>query len=106
MTHPGGGGNDVNLAALWVPVMPETSQMMPAMQKAGEKARQEFTQGFQHSSGGAQSPEQMGQQWANQFMRSFNSTFSGMPMPQGVRGFMESLSNQTRLTERETERLQ
>jgi hypothetical protein len=106
MTSPkGGGGNDINLAALWVPVMPETSKMAPAMAKAGEESRKAFQQGWQGTGGNA-SAEEMGRSFATQFMRSFNSTFSGMPVPQGMRDFMGSFRNETQLSERELNKLQ
>lgn len=101
MTSPKGGGNDINLAALWVPVMPETSQLVPAMRKAGQEGQKAFAQAFQGQGGG----EEAGKQWANQFMKSFNSTFAGIPVPQGIRDFMGSFQNETRATERELRKL-
>ena len=38
--------HDVNLAALWVPVMAETSHIVEQMKKAGEEGRKAFETGF------------------------------------------------------------
>jgi hypothetical protein len=46
MTAPGGGGGDINLATLWIPVAPDTSHIGEAMRRAGEEGRREFTSGF------------------------------------------------------------
>jgi hypothetical protein len=98
--------NDINLAALWVPVLPETSQIAPAMRKAGEDAKKEFAQGFSPGSGGSESPEALGRKWAEQMHRSFSATFDGMPMPKGMKDFMESLGNETKVTATQFEKLQ
>lgn len=90
--------NDINLAALWVPVMPETKGLGPEMRKAGEHAKQEFVQGFSGSSGGGQSPEQMGQQWAQQFAKSMMATFGNIQLPNRLQDFMGSVRNETNLT--------
>jgi len=88
--------NDINLAALWIPVMPETSKLAPEMQKAGEAGKKAFLQGF---SGGGASPEQLGQQFAQQFSKSFSSTFEGLPMPETMKKIMESVGSETKTTE-------
>lgn len=96
--------NDINLNTLWVPVMPETSKLGPEMRKAGENAKKEFVQGFSGGGSGTDSPEDLGRKWAEQFSRSFNSTFD-LPMPRSFTQFMDSLGAETKTTERQMESL-
>jgi hypothetical protein len=44
MTSPGGG--DINLATLWIPIVPETSHIGEAARRAGEEMKREFGYGF------------------------------------------------------------
>ncbi|WP_304440352.1 transglycosylase family protein, partial [Mycobacterium sp. 852002-40037_SCH5390672] len=64
MTHPGGG---INLAALWIPVMPETSQVTPKLKEAGQQARKAFEEGF----GGGGGADNLGSQFGAKFMAGF-----------------------------------
>ena len=94
-------GNDINLAALWVPVMPETKGLGPEMRKAGESAKREFVQGFS----GGMSPDAMGKQWATQFSRSMTATMGQIPMPNVLQNFMGSLGEKTKVTEAQLDSL-
>ena len=96
--------NDINLAALWVPVMPETKGLGPAMKTAGETAKKEFVQGFQ-SGGGGTSPEQMGAQWGQQFIRSLSAQMSNLRMPDTMQNFVGSLGEKTKATEHQLDSL-
>lgn len=89
----GGGGNDINLAALWVPVMPETSQLGPAMRKAGESAKAEFTQGFQGGGGGS-TPEAMGTDFGNRMKEAIGASFMKAELPLGLSKLMELASSE------------
>ena len=52
MTHAFGGGGDLTLATLWVPVQPETRGLHEEFVKVGEEARRGFSEGFErHGSG-------------------------------------------------------
>jgi hypothetical protein len=47
MTSPGGGsGNNLNLATLWIPIVPETSHIGEAARRAGEEMKREMMYGF------------------------------------------------------------
>jgi hypothetical protein len=81
MTTPGGhGSNEINLAALWVPVMPETSKMAPEMRKAGEESKRQFEQGFNTGS----SPEAMGQSFVGKFTQTIGQGLQGFELPLGM----------------------
>lgn len=98
--------NNINLNALWVPVMPETSKLAPEMRKAGEQAKKEFVQGFTGGGGsGAESPEELGRKWGEQFSRSLQSTLD-LPIPRGFEQFMNSLGAETKTTEKQMEALE
>lgn len=88
MTAPtGGGGNEINLAALWVPVMPETSKMGPEMRKAGEESKKQFEQGFNSGS----SPEDMGGSFGKKLQESIKKGMEGFELPLGMSGALEKL---------------
>jgi hypothetical protein len=89
MTAPGGGHNEINLAALWIPVMPETSHMGEEMRKAGGDAKKQFEQGF-NSSGS--SPENIGQSFGSKLMASINKEMKGIELPLGTSGMFEKLN--------------
>ena len=97
--------NNVNLAALWVPVMPETKGLAPALKKAGEESRKAWTEGFSGSSSGSESPEAIGSKLATQMGRSFTATFEGLPIPKAMKEFMESLGAETKLTDAQLAKL-
>jgi Transglycosylase-like domain len=82
MTAPHGG--DVNLAALWVPIMPETSHLTSGAREAGEKARVAFQEGF----GKGGSAEELGGSFANKFTQSFNSKLRGADLGLGISGLL------------------
>jgi Transglycosylase-like domain len=84
MTAPHGG--DVNLAALWVPIMPETSHMDAGLREAGEKGRRAFEEGFRGGGGG--SAEELGGSFANKFTQSFNSKLRGADLGLGISGLL------------------
>jgi hypothetical protein len=79
MTSPS-GHNDINLAALWIPVMPETSHMGEEMRKAGGEAKRAFEQGF-NSSGS--SPESLGNTYIGKFRESMSKGFNELEIPFG-----------------------
>ena len=89
MTHPG-GSSGVNLATLWVPVMPETSQMDAKMREAGAKGKRAFEQGF--GSGGG--PEELGATFAQKFSASFASKLGSANLGLGVGTAIDKLSEQ------------
>lgn len=79
MTSPTGGQN-INLAALWIPVMPETSHMGEEMRKTGSEAKKAFEEGF-NSSGS--SPEQLGSTYMGKFRESITKGFGELEIPFG-----------------------
>jgi hypothetical protein len=89
MTQPSGRGNDINLAALWIPVMPETSHMGEEMHKAGQTAKRQFEQGF--NSTGA-SPESIGQSYGSKLAGSLSKEFKNFELPYGLTGFLDKFS--------------
>src|SRR5689334_4754320 len=76
MTTPGGGQN-INLAALWVPVMPETSHMGEEMKKAGADSKKKFEEGWNQGT----SPEAMGSSFSAQLMGSINKGLGAQDIP-------------------------
>ena len=70
---------DINLATLWIPVMPETSHIKSKMVEAGREGRQAFEQGFKES--GA-----LGEDWGSQVAQGFSRGLSKLAP-------MESLSS-------------
>jgi hypothetical protein len=96
MTSPGGGG-DINLATLWIPVVPETSQLGPKLREAGEQGRRAFEEGFT-SGGGAGSSSmfdrltsQLGNQFSQQITEGLQKGLSSMELPAGMSRVTESL---------------
>lgn len=83
MTAPtgGGGGQNINLAALWIPVLPDTSKMGEEMHKAGAEAKSKFEQGF---NAGGSSPEQLGQGYVSKIRESMQRGFADLEIPFGV----------------------
>ena len=79
MTSP--GGDSINLAALWIPVMPETSQIGTEMEKAGKQAKQSFEQGF--NSAGS-SPEALGSSFGAKLQESIGKGLKGIELPLGL----------------------
>lgn len=87
MTTPGSGGN-INLAALWVPVMPETSHMGEEMKKAGSQAKRQFEEGFNSGT----SPEQIGSNFSSKVTKAMTEGFKGLEIPFGGSSFLEKFS--------------
>lgn len=90
MTAPGGEGNNINLAALWVPVMPETSGMGEAMKKAGAESKRAFEEGF-NSSGS--SPEALGNSFSSKLNQSMASGLKNFELPFGISGVFERMGS-------------
>jgi ParB-like chromosome segregation protein Spo0J len=88
MTQPSGRGNDINLAALWIPVMPETSHMGEEMKKAGSEAKRQFEQGFNSGA----SPESLGQSYGSKLAGSLSKEFKNFDLPYGLSGFLDKFS--------------
>lgn len=88
MTTPGGHGNEINLAALWVPVMPETSHMGEEMKKAGAESKRKFEEGFNTGS----SPESMGSSFGSKLNDSLSKEFKNFELPFGASGFLDKFS--------------
>src|SRR4051794_21525795 len=80
MTSPGGRGNDINLAALWIPVMPETSHMGEEMRKAGQESKRKFEEGFNSGT----SPEALGSSFTAKLNSSLAQGFSKIELPLGL----------------------
>lgn len=90
MTSPGGGGhNDINLAALWIPVMPETSHMGEEMRKAGGEAKKQFEQGFNSGN----SPENIGQSFGSKLTASIGKEMGNFELPFGMSNMFEKFGN-------------
>lgn len=70
MTSAEGGGQQINLATLWIPIVPETSRMNEAMRRAGEEGKREFMYGFG-------SGEEFGAALASGIGRGFNNSNIG-----------------------------
>jgi hypothetical protein len=81
------GGNNINLATLWVPMMPETSHMEEAARKGGEAARRGFESGF--GSGGGGGLSQLGQTMASQLASGFKQGMSHLELPGGFTNLTE-----------------
>lgn len=79
MTQPG-AGQDINLAALWIPVMPETSHMGEEMRKAGGEAKRQFEQGFNSGA----SPESIGSSFGSKLQSSISKEMSNFELPFGM----------------------
>lgn len=91
MTQPGGhGSNDINLAALWIPVMPETSHMGEEMRKAGRESKRQFEEGFNSGS----SPEAMGQSFGARFNTSVAQAFSKVEAPFGLSKWADKMGGE------------
>jgi hypothetical protein len=88
MTTPG-HGNEINLAALWVPVMPETSHMGEEMRKAGQESKRQFEQGFNSGA----SPEAMGSSFGSKLQKSISNEFRHFELPYGASGFLDKFSS-------------
>lgn len=86
MTSPGGGGNNINLAALWIPVMPETSHIGDEMAKAGSVAKKKFEEGF-NSTGS--SPEALGSSFGSKVSQSISKEFGNLELPFGMSKALE-----------------
>jgi hypothetical protein len=91
MTSPAGHGSDVNLAALWVPIMPETSHLGEKMREEGSKARRSFEEGF---SGGGSGAQQLGERHAEQFIGGFTGKFSQANFGLGISRAFDALTSQ------------
>lgn len=85
-----GHNEGVNLAALWVPVMPETSHLNEAMKEAGNKARQSFEQGMT----GGGDIGQIGATFGDKFMTGFMQKFSGAEFGLGISRMFEAVNGQ------------
>lgn len=85
MTAPG-AGQDINLAALWIPVMPETSHMGEEMKKAGAESKKAFEEGF-NSSGS--SPESLGSSYSSKLSASISGGLKGFELPFGMSNMFE-----------------
>jgi hypothetical protein len=83
MTSPGGGngGQNINLAALWIPVLPDTSKIGSEMEKSGAEAKVAWEKGF--NSAGS-SPEQVTRPYVEGLRNSLTSGLSGIEIPFGV----------------------
>jgi hypothetical protein len=89
MTQPGGGhGNDINLAALWIPVMPETSHMGEEMRKAGQESKRKFEEGFNSGT----SPEAMGGNFTSKLSSTISQGLSKIELPLGLNKAIDQLS--------------
>ena len=67
--------NDLNLASLWLPLMPSTAGLGDALKKAGREGAQSWQQGFGEISDKAGSV--FGQQFGQAFSKKFGSTDFG-----------------------------
>jgi hypothetical protein len=83
MTSPGGGngGQNINLAALWIPVLPDTSKIGSEMEKSGAEAKVAWEKGF--NSAGS-SPEQVTRPYVEGLRNSLTSGLSSIEIPFGV----------------------
>lgn len=90
MTHPGGSGGNINLAALWVPVMPETSHLNAEMRKVGAQMKRDLTEGFESASGA----EELGQGFASKVAQSFSSHLGKANLGLGISPMIDRLSEQ------------
>lgn len=89
MTQPGGGhGNDINLAALWIPVMPETSHMGEEMRKAGAESKRKFEEGFNSGT----SPEALGSGFSAKLSSSISQGLSKIELPLGLGKAIDQLA--------------
>ena len=70
---------NINLAALWIPVMPETSQIKPTMEKAGSEAVSSFVKGAKSASGSSGSGggiDQVGADLGSQLAKAAREAFT------------------------------
>lgn len=77
MTAPGGGG-DINLGTLWIPVVPETSKIGEAMRRAGEEGRREFEQAFTGGGGSSSMFANLSDQLGNQLSQQLKGNNMGL----------------------------
>lgn len=89
MTHPGGSGNDINLATMWVPIMPETSRVGEVMEQSGKESKRRWEQGFNSGS----SPESMGQSFGQKLQTAITKEFQHFELPYGASGFLDKFSS-------------
>lgn len=92
MTHPGGSGN-INLAALWIPLMPETSQMEAKAKEGGERAGRAWQQGFSSTSGN-RGAQEFGESFANRVAESLNARIRNTELGFGVSPLIDKISEQ------------
>lgn len=88
MTAGGGGGQPINLAALWIPVMPETSHMGEEMRRAGAESKRQFEQGFNSGI----SPENLGQGFTSKLRDTITRGMTGFELPLGMSGVLDKFS--------------
>jgi hypothetical protein len=88
MTTPIGGSNNINLASMWIPIMPETSHMVSAMEDLGKKSRVAFGSGFNSGA------EEFGTSFANKAMASFGKQFQQANFGYGIGSLVEKMSAQ------------
>lgn len=91
MTAPAQGENQINLATLWVPVAPDTSNLSgEKMRQAGETARRSFEEGF--TKGG--SPEQLANSFATKFNQELSAKLRSAELGLGVGRAIETWTGQ------------
>src|SRR5271163_3044874 len=74
MAHPGSSdSNHLNLAALWVDVMPSTKSLGAEMKRAGELGAKSFSEGFDSD----KTANMFGQNFGNALTKGFKSTDFG-----------------------------
>jgi len=104
----GNGGNDINLATLWIPVTAETSHIKEQLSKAGAEGAKEFSQSFQRNFNGQDLFQKAydsairatwakaGREHAKEYIDSMNPRESGSKIAAGLSdglkdGFGESM---------------
>ena len=98
MTTPGGGKSTggVNLATLWIPVMPETSRIGEQLKRAGEEGRKSFEENFSGGGSGGSVFDSMTRQLStkisDEVSAGLRQGLSNMELPGGAERVVEKLS--------------
>jgi hypothetical protein len=77
MTTP--GGNAINLAALWVPVMPETSHLASEMKNVGKEMRRNLEEGLNSGTSPDQMGQSLGQRLGTSAVNAFGASLKNLP---------------------------
>lgn len=73
MTHATSGDQRIDLAAMYISVLPDTSKLSEGIKEAGTRARQEFESAFYGGGGSNSLGTRIAQEFKSSFAREFNN---------------------------------